>query len=91
MCLCTSGQALEFILAVPGRRYSEFVELLNPLQQQCIQASSEITAEVAWNELRLVLAHDPAAALEHRQKRQAKIDELQAQANAWVGKLDEQE
>ena len=86
-----SGQALEFILAVPGRRYSEFVDLLNPLQQQCIQASAEITAEVAWNDLRLVLAHDPATALEQRQKRQAKIDELQAQANAWVGKLDEQD
>ena len=86
-----SGQALEFILAVPGRRYSEFVDLLNPLQQQCIQASAEITAEVAWNDLRLVLAHDPATALEQRQKRQAKIDELQAQANDWVGKLDEQD
>jgi len=86
-----SGQALEFILAVPGRRYSEFVELLNPLQQQCIQASAEITAEVAWNDLRLVLAHDPATALEQRQKRQAKINELQTQANAWVGKLDEQD
>ena len=86
-----SGQALEFILAVPGRRYSEFVELLNPLQQQCLQANAEITAEVAWNDLRLVLAHDPATALEQRQKRQAKINELQTQANAWVGKLDEQD
>jgi transposase len=86
-----SGHALEFILAVPGRRYSEFVELLNPLQQQCTQASAEITAEVAWNDLRLVLAHDPATALEQRQKRQAKINELQTQANAWVGKLDEQD
>ena len=86
-----SGQALEFILAVPGRRYSEFVELLNPLQQKCIQASAEITAEVAWNDLRLVLAHDPATALEQRQKRQTKINELQTQANAWVGKLDEQD
>lgn len=86
-----SGDALEFILAVPGRRYSEFVELLNPLQQQCIEASAEITAEVACNDLRLVLAHDPATALEQRQKRQAKINELQSQANAWVGKLDEQD
>jgi hypothetical protein len=86
-----SAQALEFILAVPGRRYSEFVELLSPLQQQCIQASAEITAEVAWNELRLVLAHDPAAALDQRQKRQTKINELQTQANAWVGKLDAQD
>lgn len=86
-----SGQSLEFILAVPGRRYSEFVDLLNPLQQQCIEASAEITAEVAWNDLRLVLAHDPATALEQRQKRQAKINELQTQAKAWAGKLDEQD
>jgi transposase len=92
-----SGHALEFILAVPGRRYREFVELLKPMQQQCIQASAvdlgfcQITAEVAWNGLRLVLAHDPASALEQRQKRQTKINELQTQANAWVGKLDEQD
>jgi transposase len=85
------GQALEFILAVPGRRYSEFVDLLSPLQQQCIQANDEITAEVAWSGLRLVLAHDPAAALEQQQKRKSKMDELQTQANAWVGKLDEQD
>ncbi len=64
---------------------------MNPLQQQCIQASAEITAEVAWNGLRLVLAHDPASALELRQKRQTKINELQPQAKAWVGKLDEQD
>jgi len=51
----------------------------------------EITAELAWKGLRLVLAHDPTTALEQRQKQQAKIDELQRQANAWVGKLDEQD
>lgn len=86
-----NGQALEFILAVPGRRYSEFVDLLNPLQQQCIEASAEITAEVAWNDLRLVLAHDPTTALERQKKRQAKFDELQTQAKEWVGKLDVQD
>ena len=30
-------------------------------------------------------------AQEQRQKRQAKMDELQAQADAWAGKLDEQD
>jgi transposase len=85
-----SGHALEFILAVPGRRYREFVDLLKPLHKQCNEASTEITAEMAWNDLRLVLAHDPATALEQRQDRQAKIKALQTQANAWVGKLDEQ-
>jgi transposase len=86
-----SGQPLEFILAVPGRRYNEFVEMLSPLQQKCVRASAEITDEVAWNGLRLVVAHDPVAALEQQQKRKSKMDELQSQANAWVGKLDEQD
>ena len=40
-------QALEFILAVPGRRYHEFADLLGPLQKQCAQAAEEITGEVA--------------------------------------------
>ena len=85
------GHDLEFILAVPGRRYSEFVELLKPLEPQCDQANDEITFEVAWQEQRLIMAHDPATALEQRQKRQGKMNELQTQANAWVGKLDEQD
>lgn len=85
------AQALEFIIAVPGRRYNEFATLLEPLPAQCIKASAEITGEVAWNGLRLVLAHDPATALEQQQKRRAQIAELQAQANGWAGKLDEQD
>ena len=51
------GQALEFIIAVPGRRYHEFADLLQPLQADCAKATSEITGEVAWNGLRLVVAH----------------------------------
>ena len=86
-----NGHGLEFILAVPGRRYNEFVQLLEPLQQRFTEASTEVTPEVPWNGLRLVVAHDPKTAFEQRQKRQSKMDELQALANAWVGKLDEQD
>lgn len=86
-----NGHGLEFILAVPGRRYNEFVQLLEPLQQRFTEASTEVTAEVPWNGLRLVAAHDPKTAFEQIQKRQSKMDELQALANAWVGKLDEQD
>lgn len=86
-----NGHGLEFILAVPGRRYNEFVQLLEPLQQRFTEASTEVKAEVPWNGLRLVVAHDPKTAFEQRQKRQSKMDELQALANAWVGKLDEQD
>ena len=55
-------QALEFINAVLGRRYHEFADLLGEFQQQCVQASEEITGEVPWNGLRLVVTHDPATA-----------------------------
>ena len=85
------GHALEFIIAVPGRRYHEFADLLEPLQAQCIKATTEITGEVAWNELRLVVAHDPQTALEQHQKRKTAMTELETQAKGWAGKLDEQD
>jgi transposase len=85
------GQALEFIIAVPGRRYHEFADLLQPLQAQCAKATTEITGEVAWNGLRMVVAHDPATALEQHQKRTAAMAELERQAKGWAGKLDDQD
>ena len=87
----SKGQALEFIIAVPGRRYNEFADLLGEFQHKCAQASTEITGEVAWNDLRLVVAHDPATALEQYQKRKAQMAELEQQAKGWAGKLDEQD
>ena len=74
-----------------GRRYSEFVELLQPLQSVLSTSDSERCAEVPWNDLRLVVAHNPITAQEQQQKRRSTIEELQAQANAWVGKLDAQD
>jgi transposase len=85
------GQALEFIIAVPGRRYSEFADLLDEFQGKCASASAEITGEVPWNGLRLVMAHDPATALEQHQTRRTKMAELEGLATGWVGKLDEQD
>jgi len=85
------GQALEFIIAVPGRRYHEFADLLEPLQAQCAKATTEITGEVAWNGLRMVVAHDPQTALEQHQKRKATMTELERQVKGWAGKLDDQD
>ena len=85
------GQALEFLIAVPGRRYHEFADLLQPLQAQCAKATTEITGEVAWNGLRMVVAHDPQTALEQHQKRKAAMTELETQAKGWAGKLDDQD
>jgi transposase len=85
------GGKLEFILAVPGRRYSEFVELLAPLQDKCSNASEELISQVAWNQLRLVVAHNPKAAREASAKRDAVIKALEEQALAWTGKLEAQD
>ncbi len=87
-----SGNKLEFILAVPGRRYSDFVELLEPFHsEQCVAAKDEVLGEVVWNQLRLVIAHDPQVALDAAAKRDARIAELEKQADQWVGKLDSQD
>ena len=86
------GNKLEFILAVPGRRYSDFVELLEPFHSaHCVLAKEEFLGEVVWNKLRLVIAHDPQVAIDTGAKRDARIAELKKQADQWVGKLDSQD
>lgn len=87
-----SGQPLEFIIAVPGRRYSEFAELLQSFHTDpCLPAKTEVIGELAWEELRLIVAHDPdTAALQTRQRNQ-RIDKLLKQADDWSGKLDSQD
>jgi transposase len=87
-----SGNKLEFILAVPGRRYGDFVELLEPFHtQQCLAAKEEILGETAWGKLRLIIAHDPQVSLDAGAKRDKRINELKAQADQWVGKLNDQD
>jgi hypothetical protein len=85
------GRPLEFILAVPGRRYAEFNQLLEPIHAQCEKAEAEVFGELSWQGLRLIWAHDPERAAEHTRLRQARIDEIVAGAQARAGKLDEQD
>jgi transposase len=87
-----SGEPLEFILAVSGRRYTDFEKLLRPFQKEhCKEAKQEVIGEFAWNELRLVVAHDPAVADEKTAERDRRIKQLEDQAAEWVGKLDAQD
>jgi hypothetical protein len=37
-----SGEPLEFVLAVPGRRYTEFVDLLRPFHEQHKEVAQEV-------------------------------------------------
>ena len=87
-----SGEPLEYILAVPGRRYGEFAKLLAPLQKKHFaKADEECIAETSWNGLRLVVAHDPGKAAELTARRDATIKMLEDQAADWSSKLDEQD
>ena len=85
------GQALEFILAVPGRRYGEFAEILQDFQIRAAVATQEIVEQTSWQHLRLVVAHHPQRATEQTQLRRERIAALEAQAQAWAGKLDGQD
>lgn len=82
---------LEFILAVPGRRYAEFVELLQPMAQQAAQATDEIVTEAKWQCHRLVVAHNPVRAAEQTQERLACIHALQQRADQLAGKRNAQD
>ena len=86
-----SGQALEFILAVPGRRYGEFVELLQPLHDAAARRGAESIAEASWEGRRLIVAHDPARAQEQTALRARRIAALQERAAELAGKLDGQD
>jgi transposase len=86
-----SDQALEFILAVPGRRYGEFTDVLQAIQVKAAAAAQEIIEETRWQGLRLVVAHHPQRAAEQTQLRNERITALQEQAQQWAGKLDGQD
>jgi transposase len=86
-----SGQGLEFILAVPGRRYSEFADVLQAFGAKAKLATDEIIEEVRWRDRRLVVAHHPHQAKEQTELRNQRIAQLQVKAQQWAGKLDGQD
>ncbi|MDE2415693.1 MAG: IS1634 family transposase [Comamonadaceae bacterium] len=88
---------LEFILAVPGRRYGQFVDLLPPMLVQAGQdtaqddPSRDIVTECQWQGHRLVVAHNPQRAAEQTEERRQRIQALELRAAQLAGKLDAQE
>lgn len=85
-------EPLEFILAVPARRYGDFDTLLESFhQQQCMTASEEVVGELEWQGYRLVVAHRPDVAAEQGTQRDERIAALEADAAKWAGKLDGQD
>ncbi|MCB1468896.1 MAG: IS1634 family transposase, partial [Rhizobiaceae bacterium] len=80
------GRKLEFILAVPARRYGELVETF-----QSLAFSGEGLAEATFAGHRLIVAHDPARAVLQSARRRARIAELDAMAEKLVPRLDAQD
>jgi hypothetical protein len=79
------GRKLEFILAVPARRYAELAETFQDL------AFTDGLAEASFAGHRLIVAHDPDRAALQSEHRRARIAELEAMAEKMVKKLDAQE
>ncbi|KAF5292570.1 hypothetical protein FQR65_LT20266 [Abscondita terminalis] len=84
-------RALEFILAVPGRRYGEFADILAPMTARASCLQHETIEEVQWQGLRLVVAHNPQQASEQTAQRQVRIAQLQQRADELARKLDAQD
>ncbi|MHB1798936.1 IS1634 family transposase [Metallibacterium scheffleri] len=81
----STQRQLQFILAVPARRYGELGGTLAALDFQ------DGLAEGTFAGHRLVVAHDPVRAAEQAAKRRARIQELEAFAQTLVRKLDAQD
>lgn len=80
------GRTLEFILAVPARRYADLVETF----QRLIFDETGL-AESTFAGHRLIVAYDPLRAAEQSGRRRARIADLEAMAEKMVGKLDAQD
>jgi hypothetical protein len=86
------AEPLEFILAVPARRYGEFDSLLAEFHQHTGQtATEEVVGELVWQDFRLIVAHRPDVAREQGTARDERIAALETDAARWAGKLDGQE
>lgn len=87
------GQPLEYILAVPARRYHEFDDILTQFEQALPSGEPgvEVITEYPWNNRRLIIAHQPDTAGEQCLKRDQQIAELEAEASRLAKKLDAQD
>jgi hypothetical protein len=83
---------LEFILAVPARRYSDFDTLLDKFHRDgCRDATEEVVGELSWQGHRLIVAHRPELAAELSTRRDTRIQELEREAKRLANKLNDQD
>ena len=77
------GKPVEYILAVPGRRYTDFAQLIAAMD------FGSGVAQGRWRERRLVVAHDPERAAEQTAKRRAAIERIEAEGERMAQRLDD--
>ncbi|MEM6301374.1 MAG: IS1634 family transposase [Pseudomonadota bacterium] len=89
------GLRVDYILAVPARRYSDFHELLEPLQatfnQQDDNALEDVVCETEWEGRRLVVAHNTRRAREQSAQRRRVVAELDEFGKHLAARLDDQD
>lgn len=78
-------QRLQFILAVPARRYGEMSDLVGTLTW------TDGVAESRFAEQRMVITRDPERAKSQSAKRRARIQALEDFASQLTNKLDQQD
>lgn len=76
------GAGVEYILAVPARRYADFGERVAGMR---FDAG---VGEATWEGRRLVVAHDPARAAEQGAKRRRLIEGIEAEGERMAQRLD---
>jgi transposase len=92
-----AGTALQYILAVPARRYSEYAELCERVQAQRHSHPATEANHQSIDESkdgagrRVVVAHDPAQSELQSRHRDEKIAEIEALAARLVERLDAQD
>jgi hypothetical protein len=87
--------AVDYILAVPARRYGEFTDLMvdwhRRLEEESAETGEASVMEAPWQGRRLVIAHDPQRAAEQSQARQRRLKDLTALGDRLSKRLDEQD
>ncbi len=78
-----TGQAVEYILAVPARRYADFGDLVANMP---LDAG---VGESIWQGRRLVVAHDSGRAAEQSARRRALIASIETEGERMARRLDE--
>jgi hypothetical protein len=89
------GLAVDYILAVPARRYSDFHALIDELQPQIEPANEDpardVICESEWSGRRLVVAHNAQRAEEQSALRRQVVEELDALGKHLATRLDDQD